>query len=244
MLFALNRGRPRQATDLLRQANDLRSSPNYTFRQFAIAGAVFNDGEARVADSSARDLAQSLARDTIGVLSADETRRISSAMSILAIWYFKHGDQRSATVASEWLRSHARGQARNHVLAILPEMLIASQANKPNAASLRAAVDSAALEGCCQLPDFVTVALAQAYEDAGDAEAALRTIRRGTWYQPPRNLSTYLREEGRLANQTGDRTGAIQAYDHYLALRSAVEPSQRPARDSVQAEVNRLRRMR
>ena len=69
-------------------------------------------------------------------------------------------------------------------------------------------------------------------------------IRRGVWYYPPRLLSTQLREEGRLAARLGDRTGAIRAYEHYLALRSNPEPVLLPQRDSIRAEVNRLKRSR
>ncbi len=74
--------------------------------------------------------------------------------------------------------------------------------------------------------------LAEALERAGDLDAALAAIRRvsdaGEFY------STYLREEGRLAALTGDREGAIRAYDIYLRLRFDPEPS-------VMDEVNRVR---
>ncbi len=57
-------------------------------------------------------------------------------------------------------------------------------------------------------------------------------------------LSTFLREEGRLAALTGDPIGAIRAYQHYLALRSDPEPSTKPEVDRVRAELARLRRDR
>ncbi len=53
-------------------------------------------------------------------------------------------------------------------------------------------------------------------------------------------LATFLREEGRLAALTGDRAGAIRAYQHYLALRSDPEPSLKPEVDRVRAELARL----
>jgi hypothetical protein len=240
VLLALNRGRPKLATKLLRQMNEMRS-PSYTFRQFAIAGAVFNDGERSVGDSSARDLAQSLAHDTVGVMTPDATRRVSSAMSILAIWYFEHGDTGAASTASSWLQRHSAGQHRNHVLSVVPAMLISSRMHASNAGALRAATDSVALDGCCGLPDFVPVALAQAFAESGDPKNALLRIKSGMWYQPPRNLSTYLRQEGKLATQVGDRSDAIQAYERYLALRSNVEPSQRAQRDSVESELVKLK---
>ena len=113
-------------------------------------------------------------------------------------------------------------------------MLIASRAGRPDGAVLRALVDSMALDGCCAVPAFFGLVLAHAYEESGDVAGALRAIRRGVWYYPPRLLSTHLREEGRLAARLGDRAGAIRAWEHYLALRSDPEPALRAQRDSIQ----------
>ena len=55
-------------------------------------------------------------------------------------------------------------------------------------------------------------------------------------------LSTFLHEEGRLAERAGDLAGAIRAYRHYLALRPDPEPAQRPAVDRVRALLARLER--
>jgi hypothetical protein len=57
------------------------------------------------------------------------------------------------------------------------------------------------------------------------------------WY-----LSTFLREEGRLSELTGDNAGAIRAYRHYLALRSDAEPAVKPEVDAVRARLARLDR--
>jgi hypothetical protein len=223
--------------------NELRSS-GFSFRQFAIDAALFSDGDRAVADSAARDLARSLARDTLRVLSPVALRETSAAMALQSLWYLKSGDTARAAAATDWLRRHAEGQSRNRVMSVFPEMLIASRARRPEGAMLRAFVDSSALGGCCEFPYFASLLLAHAYEESGDPSAALRVIRRGIWFYPPRLLSPHLREEGRLAARLGDRAGAIRAYEHYLALRSNPEPALRPARDSVRAEVNRLKRGR
>jgi serine/threonine protein kinase len=47
-------------------------------------------------------------------------------------------------------------------------------------------------------------------------------------------------QEGRLAALTGDRSGAVRAYRHYLALRSDSEPALRPAIEAVRAELAKL----
>lgn len=63
------------------------------------------------------------------------------------------------------------------------------------------------------------------YEARGSPTGALRALRRRDFlYGGLEYLSTALREEGRLAELTGDRASAIRAYQHYLRLRSNPEP--------------------
>ena len=49
-----------------------------------------------------------------------------------------------------------------------------------------------------------------------------------------------MREEGRLAEATGDTAGAMRAYRHYLALRADPEQALVPQRDSVRAALGAL----
>jgi tetratricopeptide (TPR) repeat protein len=82
---------------------------------------------------------------------------------------------------------------------------------------------------------------ARLHEQAGDPVAALAAVRRRVFGLYPFPLYvTYLREEGRLAALTGDRSGAVRAYRHYLNLRSEPEPRLQPQRDSVRAELAAL----
>lgn len=88
----------------------------------------------------------------------------------------------------------------------------------------------------------VNLVVARLRERNGDLAAALRELRRrehlfGLF---PLHLSTYPREEGRVASLAGDTAGAIQAYQHYLALRHNPEPRLRAERDSVRASLGRL----
>jgi hypothetical protein len=83
--------------------------------------------------------------------------------------------------------------------------------------------------------------IARLKEDRGDRAGALAATRRRLYLQAePLFLSTYLREEGRLAALTGDRAGAIRAYRHYLALRADPEPALRPQVEQVRAELAQL----
>jgi hypothetical protein len=57
---------------------------------------------------------------------------------------------------------------------------------------------------------------------------------------PPWYLSTFLREEGRLAALTGDTADAVRAYRHYLALRPHPEPEVTPEVAAVRAQLGEL----
>lgn len=238
-LLSLNRGRPSAASDFLERV-DAQRSPSPNVRAFAIGAAVFEGGDLGAAESRAKEQARAIARDTL-LSSQDAMRRNSAVMSVQSLWYLDRGDTAGARAAADWLRRHSEGQPRNRVLSVLPEMLIASRARRANGVALRAFVDSIVLRGCCELPEYVIIVLERAYDAGGDAAGALRVVRRGIWYSPPRQLSTLLREEGRLAASLGDRAGAIRAYEHYLALRSDPEPVLRPERDRIRAEVTRLK---
>jgi TPR repeat protein len=86
--------------------------------------------------------------------------------------------------------------------------------------------------------------LARLWQARGDTARALAAVRRRIYNQgaPPWALGASLREEGRLAGVTGDSSGAVRAYRHYLVLRSDPDPALIPQRDSVRAELARLER--
>ena len=85
-----------------------------------------------------------------------------------------------------------------------------------------------------------SIVLARTYESQGRVDKALIAIRRRflpLGVPAPSWLAESLRLEGRLAQKTGDRAGAIRAYRNYLLLRSDPEPALVPQRDSVKAEL-------
>jgi hypothetical protein len=93
----------------------------------------------------------------------------------------------------------------------------------------------------CGFEDFVNLEVARLRERQGDLRAALAAVRRRPYaYHLTDYLAPHLREEGRLAALTGDRSGAVRAYRHYLALRSDPEPAVRPAVEAVRAELAKL----
>ena len=93
----------------------------------------------------------------------------------------------------------------------------------------------------CGFEDFANLEVARLRERQGNLQAALSAVRRRSYsYHLTDYLATQLREEGRLAALSGDSSGAISAYRHYLALRSDPEPALRPAVEAVRAELANL----
>jgi hypothetical protein len=83
--------------------------------------------------------------------------------------------------------------------------------------------------------------VARLRERQGNIPAALSAVRRRTYsYHLTDYLASHLREEGRLAAVSGDTSGAIRAYRHYLALRSDPEPALRPVVEAVREELAKL----
>jgi tetratricopeptide (TPR) repeat protein len=82
---------------------------------------------------------------------------------------------------------------------------------------------------------------ARLFERDGRPERALRAVRRRAHqWQDFSFLSTVTREEGRLAALTGDKAGAIAAYQMYLRFRTNPEPGLVPERERIKAELARL----
>jgi hypothetical protein len=205
---------------------------------FAVRYALWWDGDSRAGASAARAFQMSLtppAMDSAGAtdLGAPAFRSLS-----LALWRLWDDDTTGAAQATRLSRL-----AGSTAQAVILEALLAGIVKRPDAASMLARLDSTALLGCCG-PNFINLVSARLHERAGDAPGALAAVRRGRWMFPPQYLSSFLREEGRLAALTGDTAGAVAAYRHYLTLRSNPEPSLIPAADSVRAELARFERNR
>jgi DNA-binding SARP family transcriptional activator len=245
--LALNLGRPALALAVIDRMPDPMFIPHMSL-YFRILDRLFGGGDSAAADRAAAQLAafaaQPMPRDSAAraaratdlcvlglwwtaVRSWERAERALSELETVGpggAWFFTAGDQALCRgMIGGWL-AHARGQ--------------------PDARALAQRLDSLLLTG----PPTVwlseaTLVDARLLESAGDMARALRVIRRLT--RPPGTLDylpEFLQEDGRLAVLTGDTTGAIQAYRHYLALRWAPEPVVRPGVEAVRAELARLRR--
>jgi DNA-binding SARP family transcriptional activator len=225
----LNRGRPRDALRLQDLKREVDPVPELG-QGFAIRYALMWDGDSAAGARAARALALSMGKAPT-----------PAASNSLTLWRLWHGDTTGAAVAI--LRSRqakergTRGQAG---IADVLDALLADLVNRPDTRATLARLDSLARRGCCDQPHFINLVAARLHERAGNLPAALAAIRRGRGFFPAEYLSTYLREEGRLAALTGDTTGAIAAYRHYLILRATAEPSLQPAVAQVRAQLARL----
>ncbi len=240
--LALNRGRPALADRLLRRRRLMESSDDQ-FWHYSVVSALYMDGDAAAANRAARGRETALQRDTLLAMSpnADALFRLVRATAAMAVWYLQQGDTARAWSAVDWLRRQAPKNPRFAIFSAVPEMLRGSLLRSPQLASQQAHVDSITLRGCCSGGELGLLGLADGYERNGEFDDALRVLRRGVWFWPPRNLAAILRREGRLADRVGDRAGAVRAYEHFLALRSDPEPRLRAQRDSVRAALNLLK---
>jgi tetratricopeptide (TPR) repeat protein len=233
--LAMNRGRPREALRFLRLRSELEPG-EVVFWTHSVIAALFWDGDSAVGHASARARALQIARDTLGPPPTLALHSVlTRSMELDGLWTLLHGDTARAGAAIRWLRRE------RSLGADLLDVILASQTRRPDAEAIRARLDSVGREGCCSNLAWVDLVLARVYEAGGQEADALRAIRRGVWRAPPQLLTTYLREEGRLAARLGDRAGAIRAYEHYLVLRSDPEPELRAEVARIRGELARLR---
>ena len=187
-------------------------------------------------------------------LQGDEARNRLEALCVAATWRAAHGDWPYATSAIRRLRdTRARGlhQVDSTTLvryttlcAALVEADRATTLGLPDARSKLDSADGASRTLEVFMPALgANLRVASIAERQGDLPLALRAVRRRagiyglfpSWY-----LSTYLREEGRLAALTGDTVGAVAAYRHYLAMRPNPEPEVAPEVEAVRRRLAQL----
>lgn len=106
---------------------------------------------------------------------------------------------------------------------LMLEAMRAVRQSSAQAPALVAQLDTAVQQGPYIFgTDFGNLVVARLLEQQGDVAGALRAVRRRPydWDTVSLYLTTYLREESRLAAQAGDQAGARRANERYLALRA------------------------
>ena len=188
---------------------------------------------------------------------ADEAREQYHALCVVAQWRLARGETQGADLAIRRLRAttlpglasaDSAEFARYAALcAAVAEALQAAALRRPDVRVRTERLDSLArtfiFEVCCgEAVRGVNLVLAHLWEAQGDLPRALQAVRRraGGYMLGALFMSTFLREEGRLAALVGKREAAIGAYQQYLALRPAPDPSVKPEIDQVRADLATL----
>lgn len=241
--YALNQGRPSQALSVLESIREVQSDPHFHLR-IGVLTALYADGDEGAAERAAAELARAPTDGALGELN----------LCILAQWRLaqqagREGAADAVELPPEIPATNTTSLAAYRVVCSAvaraqQAALVTGRAGGPATRNLDSIL---ALGRYWALVDdghfeFAHVALARLHEAAGSPHAALRALRRRVRYhgwQP--YLATTLREEARLAVSLGDTTGAIGAYEHYLAFRTDPEPALRADVERVRAELAELR---
>jgi serine/threonine-protein kinase len=263
--FEINRGRPSAALADTARSEESEYAPHTALYE-RVLDALYGDGDSANGGDAARELARMAGRSA-GSSGARAVAQMD--LCVATLWRLSHDELGGAAPAIERLRGRAPGDlpeslASNTVCAALLEAKLAaasgagaaldrldslirsgpggSRNGPPVAFTLSPAyVRSTVGISPVGFEDFVNLEVARLRERQGDNRAALAAVRRRPYgVNLTDYLAPHLREEGRLAALTGDRTGAIAAYRHYLALRSNPEPALRPAVQAERAELAKL----
>jgi hypothetical protein len=245
--LALNRGHPAVALAITSRYATSAPLAGAALRE-RVRDALFWDGNARAGAAAARDLD----RLTAGSPPSTEEPRQAYIANVCTseIWRLMQGDTTLTERRMAMLRGEARTSARpgtasfSNGCAMILDAMLASTTHRFDERVAVSRLDSLLRSGPGgSVEDVGNLIAARLLEATGDIPGALAAVRRRDYYlSRPAYLSTYLREEGRLAALTGDRDGAITAYRHYLALRSNPDGDLENDARGIRAEIARLTR--
>jgi serine/threonine-protein kinase len=253
--FGLNRGRPSESLRALQELRGMNRPADFRQERLRelVYYALYWDGDRSAGEEAARELASMsnipTGSDTTGLTESLRARCVAEQ------WKIAHQDLHSARQAVSLLRASAEsGGNRREALRMLAcagllEAMLASVERRPGVLTLVDRLDSLHMAA---LPDLrnediwvcaanlVAARLRAAHGDLHGALAAAR--RRGEPGDQKILLSSFLKEEGRLAALVSDTATAIKAYRHYLVLRAKPEPRLVPQRDSIRMVLAALER--
>jgi serine/threonine-protein kinase len=248
-LSALNGGRPSEAPP---PVDDPEQASESSLRELVLR-ALFWDGDPVAAAEAARRLAASAEAPARSEPALWEQYR---DMCVVGQWLLAQKQTqgvdpiigRLRTAHLPGIESDSGGLTRSNALCVamleaMEASLLRESVARPRVERLDSLARTFIFSVCCgQAVTGTNLVIARLAEMQGDLPRALGAVRRpGGGYQlAPTYLSTFLREEGRLATLTGDTAGAVRAYQHYLALRPNPEPRVRPEVERVRGELARL----
>jgi hypothetical protein len=238
--FELFRGRPRAAADVAATVSAEMVGP--ARRQWArdrINEALFSIGDSLLALEAVEYLIPFVAAPP----PADSVGRLARAIDACTVarWRLREGNAIEAGRLSAVIEGENRIKTMSVVVCEfeLRAMLAAGDGKRRAIEALDSLSRSGPVVSIARTRQLNLI-LARLLEDHGEPERALAALRRRIFALGEPYLPAFLREEGRLAALTGDREGAIRAYDEYLVWRSDPEPSVQPEVDRIRAELARL----
>jgi hypothetical protein len=216
-VLALNEGRPREALAAIAEGDRLQED---VLRDRPM-DALYWDGDSTAALSSIREGAPW----ADGALEAGPERRDQyDVICRVQQWRLAHRELGTARVTIERLRAAVvpgLSTADSAVVtayatcATLLEAWLATAVRQPDAGVLVARLDSLSRRNPPGWTETFNLVVARLLEAQGNLPGALAAVRRRVYGLGLRRyLSTYLREEGRLAALAGDTAGAIRAHQH------------------------------
>jgi eukaryotic-like serine/threonine-protein kinase len=243
--LAMNAGRPKEALAFTTQLAVTWEYPR-SYLHMRVKDGIYWDGDTAAAADAARQLVRSadapLAREQ------DVRDRQYDDICTLEQWRLHQGNLGTVARAVTKLRTVSKPiSEKEHVAfrcGLMLEAWAATLRKSPEASTRLLHLDSllkTGPPGWFQTQQANLLA-SRLHELQGNLPSAVAAIRRRSNFGngPTGYLSSFLREEGRLAALAGDRQGAIRAYQHYLALRTDPEPSLKAQVDGVRAELARL----
>jgi tRNA A-37 threonylcarbamoyl transferase component Bud32/TolB-like protein len=244
-MVAIDAGRPAEAVAALQDVN-----PGARFYH-GITSELYWDGDTAFALATARG----------GAVRADASltrvpRELAGQfwqMCWVERWRVAHGQLATVDRTIARLRSpvtlwrdvadSSRTAEFGTLCADVLEATVATLKHQPGAALLVSRLDDRLRTVPPGWTDGDNLAVARLLEAHGNVVEALAALRRRRFDLVPVFLSTYLREEGRLAALTGDTTGAIAAFRHFLTLQAHPEPARAARVEQIRSELSRLIRV-
>ncbi|MGH7713363.1 MAG: protein kinase domain-containing protein [Gemmatimonadaceae bacterium] len=253
--WALNRGRRSvvaHALAALRASEPIPPGSSivyFTADQVPVLDAMFWDGDS----TTAAEAALRIERQIAGTRPRESGARARyyTDLCVAALWRLTSGRSPGVEGLIDRLRAgtSTRDSAAVHgadplLCLTMLDAMTATSRSAAEAEILVARLDSTLVAAPYVFGiDFGNLVLARLYEARGDHAAALRALRRRPydWDTGPLYLTTFLREEGRVAALTGDRVGAARAYEQFLALRAGADSVYQPQTHSVRGALADLR---
>ena len=242
--LALNRGRPSAAIVANTRTRDVAVANTRMYLRERVRDALYWDGDSTAAAAAVRELE----RTAFGLTPGKPVERFGQIVDLcnVELWRAEHDDERTLSTSIAQLRRAAasgeQGAPFANACATLLDAVAATNANRADAGAAVTRLDSLLRTGPGGfVQDAGNLILARIKERRGDVPGALAAVRRReTFLTRPLYLSTFLREEGRLAALAGEHDAAIDAYRHYLTLRAAPEPPLKSEVEFVRDELAKI----